>query len=307
MKKYFNVSILSIVLKFVLFSSFISMTSCRKDDSGSTNNPSGNKGCKLVFWKATEVAQPFKFEYNSVGKISRSRVFSNGNGAPPNVTIYEYTPQNQLLRTFDSVNVAANNEFTSTIYYSDYNNSGYPLKAVNKLVKSGRRFAELEFEYNSKNNVTRAIIQIFDGNDKPYRKDTAHFYYDNNENFIKGTANTVLNGVRKEYIGIEAEGYDTKPCFYGSLGIEPQVQRIAASNDAYMAAGYYAYYLYSPSANNPGKVYLHNQGTDNKGDYLTYTYIYDPVTDYPSSISFTNTQLGVTRGPSNAEARYECK
>lgn len=280
---------------------------CKKSGPNPAPNPSGTAACQLSFWKATETANPFSFAYTSQGKIAKSKVFTNGNSQPPTVIVFEYDAQNRLVKTYDSLGVALNNEFTETTVYSAHNAAGYPLKALRKFTNTNRRLAELDFVYNGKNNVVKAVMQFFDLNDKLYSKDTVNFYYDSNENFVKGTANTRLNGTRGEYAGIELEDYDSKPSFYGSLGVEFNLQRVAASGDAYAAAGYYGYYLYSPSAHNPGKVYLHNQGLDNRGDYLTYSYEYDAATGYPTKISFTNTSGGVTRGPGFAEARYACK
>lgn len=298
MKQVFSTSL---IMLFVL-------ASCKKSTTppggGTTPPVTGSKTCQLSFWKATETANPYFFEYNSAGKLSKARVYSNGNGNPPNTTQFEYDSQNRLTRSYDSVSLAANNQYTSTTVYSSYNAAGYPQHSI-ESVKAHRDY-ETDYTYNAKNNITRAIIQTFDMNDALYSRDTVNFYYDAGDNFLSAAANVKANGVRTIITGIEIEGYDTKSNFYKSLGIEFNLHRIANA-DAMTAAGYYGYYLYMPSANNPLKVYLHNQGPGNKGDYLTYTYEYDAGTGLPSKISFTNTSGGITRGPGMATAGYTCK
>ena len=298
-------------MKQAFFSSLIlliALYSCKKSSTtpGGGNTPpvTGTKTCQLAFWKATETANPYFFEYASSAKLVKARVYTNGNGQPPTTTQFEYDNQNRLTRSYDSAALGANNQYTTTTVYSNYNAAGYPLHAV-AGVKAHRDY-ETDFLYNTKNSITRAIIQSFDMNDALYSRDTVEFTYDANENFLSGIALTRVNGIRTRLTGIEIEGYDTKPNFYKSLGNEFNIHRVANA-DAITAAGYYGYYLYMPSANNPLKVYLHNQGTDNKGDYLTYTYEYDASSGLPSKISFTNTSGGITRGPGLATANYTCK
>jgi hypothetical protein len=282
--------------------------SCKKSTTppggGTTPPVTGAKTCQLSFWKATETANPYFFEYSSTGKLAKARVYTNGNSNPPNTTQFEYDSQNRLTRSYDSAALALNNQYTSITVYSDYNAAGYPLHSIER-VKAHRDY-ETDYEYNAKNSITRAIIQTFDINDALYSRDTVAFTYDATENFLSGIALTLVNGVRTRVTAFEVEGYDTKSNFYKSLGNEFNLHRIANA-DAMTAAGYYGYSLYMPSANNPLKVYLHNQGLDNKGDYLTYTYEYDASTGLPSKISFMNTSGGLTRGPGFATALYTCK
>ena len=291
----------SLMILFVL-------ASCKKSTTppggGTTPPVTGAKTCQLVLWKATETANPYFFEYTSSGKIAKARIYTNGVAQPPSTTQFEYDSQNRLTRSYDSAGLAANNQYTSTTVYSNYNAAGYPQHSVER-VKAHRDY-ETDYEYDTKNNITRAIIQTFDMNDALYSRDTAEFSYDANGNFISGAALAKVNGIRSRVIAFEVEGYDTKTNFYKSLGNEFNLHRIASA-DALTAAGYFGYYLYMPSANNPLKVYLHNQGPGNKGDYLTYTYEYDAGTGLPSKISFMNTSGGVTRGPGIATASYTCK
>ncbi len=276
--------------------------SCKKNSS-SSNPPPGNnsKHCELVFWKATDVAYPTYFEYNSNGKLVKTRWFSNGPSVTPLTRIFEYNAQNQLINIYDSTPNAM------SVSFSNYNTGGYPQKAIYN--SNGIRQAEFEFEFDSKNNISKKIVQHFSNNGTPFPiKDTMKSYYDAGGNVIKETAITKLNGIRREYILLEAEGYDTKPNFYKSLGNEFNfLYRYNRSGEGFLNLGDY---IYSMSANNPGRVYLHNQDlTDdnNKGDYLTYSYEYDAATGYPSKISFTNTSGGVTRGPGLATVNYNCK
>lgn len=267
-------------------------------------NPPTTSNCRLAQWRASETADPFFFEYAGNGKLLQSRVYKNGLANPPSTTVFVYDGSNRLTSSYDSAAFAANNQYTSITTYSNYNNAGYPQHSMER-VKAHRDY-ETDYVYDAGNRITRAIVQSFDMNDALYSKDTVDYLYDANGNFLQGLAHTVLNGTRAVYTAIEIEGYDTKPNFYKSLGAEFNLHRIANS-DAYTAAGYYGYYLYMPSANNPLKVYLHNQGTGSKGDFLTYTYDYDSKTNLPSKITYTNTSGGIVRGPAAAFVLYICK
>lgn len=287
-----------------MIGSLLLAASCKKNNSTPPVNPPSTNACQLIQWKATEVANLLFFEYTDNGKLIKARIFTNGTSLPASTTQFEYDAQNRLTKSYDSASVAANNQYTTITTYSNYTAAGYPQHSV-ESVKAHRDY-ETDYVYNAKNNITRAIIQSYDGKDVLYSKDTVYYLYDANENFISGTALTRVNGIRAAVTGIEIEGYDTKPGFYKSLGVEFNLHRIANS-DALSAAGYFAYYLYMPSANNPLKVYLHNQGLNDKGDYLTYTYEYNAGTGMPDKISFTNTSGGITRGPGFATAVFRCK
>lgn len=269
-----------------------------------TPPPAGSKTCQLVFWKATENAYPAYFEYNIAGKLNKSRWFANGPNIPPLTRIFSYNAQNQLTGIVDSVGAAEPPNMVTS--FTGYTAAGYPLKATLKF--NNKLFVDMEFEYDSRNNISRKILQHYDnGTIAVSPKDTMNFYYNADGNIIKETAITKLNGVRHEYILLEAEGYDKKQNFYKSLGNEYNyLYRYNRNGEGFLNLGDY---MYSTSANNPGRVYLHNQGTEdsNKGDYLTYTYEYDASTSLPSKISFMNTSGGITRGPGFAAAVYSCK
>jgi hypothetical protein len=282
--------------------------SCKKDKTtppvAPPATPPDTSTCQLVKWMATETANPYFFEYGTNGKLIKARIYTNGTSLPPSTTLFEYDGNSRLTRSYDSAAMVANNQYTTITSYSGYTVAGYPQHSVERT--TAHRDYETDYVYNAKNNIIRAIVQTYDMNDVLYSKDTADFLYDANENFLKGSAHTKLNGIRDVYTAIEIEGYDTQPNFYRSLGTEFNLHRIANS-DAFTAAGYFSYYLYMPSANNPLKVFLHNQGPNDKGDYLTYTYAYQANTKLPSKISYTNTSGGITRGPSLAAAVYNCK
>jgi hypothetical protein len=281
---------------------FIAFSSCKKSSTSTSPTPiAPAKTCQLIFWKATEVASPTYFEYNSNGKLSKSRWFSNGLFSLPTTRVFEYNTQNQIVKIADSVPNAM------SVNFLNYNTAGYPLKAIynNGINKE----SEFEYEYDSKNNISIKTVQFFNNAGTPVgKKDSLKFYYNAAGNMIKETAITSFNGIRREYILLEVEGYDTKPNFYKSLGNEFNfLYRYNRNGEGHLNQGDY---IYSMCTNNPSKVYLHNQDlTDdsNKGDYLTYTYEYDAITGYPSKISFTYTQLGVTRGPSFATVNFSCK
>lgn len=289
---------------FYLFTGLCFTTGCKKNNPPLPNNPGQEGYCKIIFWKATEVANPYYFEYAANGKLIKSRIFTNGSYQTPNTTQFEYDAQNRLSISYDSASAKANNEYTTITTYSNYTSSGYPQHSIERT--KAHRDYETDYVYNAKNSITQAVIQTYDGKDALYSKDTVDYFYDAKENFLKGVAHVIVNGLRTIVTGIEIEGYDANPNFYKSLGNEFNLHRIANS-DPLTASGYFAYYLYMPSANNPLKVYLHNQGANDKGDYLTYSYEYDPATKLPSRISFTNTSGGTTRGPGIATAIYDCK
>ncbi len=278
--------------------------SCKKNNPLPPTPPPGTSTCQLVKWTATEAANPYFFEYAGNGNLIKARIYKNGTTQPPSTTQFEYDANNRLTRSYDSATMAADNQYTTITSYSNYNAAGYPQHSVERT--KAHRDYETDYVYNGKGNVIQAIIQTYDINDALYSKDTVDYLYDAGENFIKGSARTKLNGTRAVYTAIEIEGYDTRTNFYKSLGTVFNLHRIANS-DAFTAAGYFEYYLYMPSANNPLKVFLHNQGPNDKGDYLTYTYEYDANTNLPSKISFTNTSGGITRGPSLANANFNCK
>jgi len=287
---------------------FVTIAACKKNDSAPSVpppiTPPAAASCLLVKWTATSVANPNFFEYAPNGKLIKSRVYSNGVSLPPSTTVFDYDGNNRLTRSYDSAAMVANNQYTTVTTYSNYTAAGYPQHSIERT--TAHRDYETDFTYNAKNSIVQAVIQTYDGNDALYSKDTVDFLYDANENFLKGSARTRLNGTRGVYTAIEIEGYDTHPNFYKSLGAEYNLHRIANS-DAFTAAGYFSYYLYMPAANNPLKVFLHNQGLTDKGDYLTYSYEYDGGTKLPSKISYTNTSGGITRGPSLATALFNCK
>ena len=258
-KEYLNANIFSIL--FLLFI----LGSCKKSNPSSPVTPTPAKDCKLIKWNATEVADPNVFEYTSSGKLAKVRVFTNGLNQPPVTTQFEYDAQNRLINSYDSASIANDNEYSALTTYSNYNAAGYPQHSLER-VKSHRDY-ETDYVYNARNSITKAIIQTFDGSDALYSKDTVDFIYDNRENFLKAVANVKQNGTRESITGIEIEGYDDNPCFYNSLGLEFNLHRIANSG-AIFAAGYYGYYLYMPSANNPLKVFLHNQGKAPKATSL---------------------------------------
>lgn len=266
--------------------------------------PPATSTCQLVKWMATETANPIFFEYAGNGKFIKTRIYTNGNAQPPSTTLFEYDGNSRLIRSYDSAGNVANNQYTTITTYSNYTTAGYPQHSVERT--KAHRDYETDYVYNAKNNIIQAIVQTYDMNDALYSRDTVDYLYDTNENFLKGSARTTLNGIRAAYTAIEIEGYDAQPNFYKSVGIAFNLHRIANA-DAYTAAGNFAYYIYMPSANNPLKVFLHNQGTNNKGDYLTYSYEYDANTKLPSKINYTNTSGGITRGPSQASATYNCK
>ncbi len=286
----------------------LTAVACKKSATppggGTTPPVTGTKPCQLIFWKATETAYPTYFEFNAAGKITKSRWFSNGGALAPLTRIFTYNAQNQLTSIADSV--GAGQPANMVTSFSNYTAAGYPLKATHKF--GTKVSADLEFEYDSRNNISRKIFQNYDNSGNPILpRDTMNFYYNAEGNITKETAITKLNGIRREYIMLEAEGYDTKPNFYKSLGNEYNyLYRYNRSGEGFFNLGDYTY---SISTNNAGKVYLHNQGTDdgNKGDYLTYTYEYDTGTGLPSKISFMNTSGGLTRGPGFATAVYTCK
>ncbi len=267
-------------------------------------NPPATSSCQLVQWKSSETADPLFFEYAGSGKLLKARAFKNGIGNPPSTTVFVYDGSNQLTSSYDSAAFAANDQYTSITTYSNFSSAGYPQHSVER-VKAHRDY-ETDFVYDGANRITRATIQSYDMNDAPYSKDTVDYVYDAKGNFLQGLAHTALNGIRAVYTAVEIEGYDAKPNFYKSLGTEFNLHRIANS-DAYSAAGYFGYYLYMPSANNPLKVFLHNQGTGSKGDFLTYTYDYESKTNLPSKITYTNTSGGIVRGPATASVLYNCK
>jgi hypothetical protein len=281
------------------------LAACKKNTPAAPPvTPPATSTCQLVKWMATETANPIFFEYAGNGKLIKTRIYTNGNAQPPSTTMFEYDGSNRLIRSYDSAGNVANNQYTTITTYSNHTAAGFPQHSVERT-KSHRDY-ETDYVYNAKNNIVQAIVQTYDINDALYSKDTADYLYSSDENFLKGSARTVLNGTRAVYTAIEIEGYDTHPNFYKSPGTEFNLHRIANTN-AYSAAGYFGYYLYMPSNNNPLKVFLHNQGTNDKGDYLTYTYEYDANTKLPSKISFTNTSGGIERGPSLAAAIYNCK
>ncbi|MCC6287985.1 MAG: hypothetical protein IT249_08870 [Chitinophagaceae bacterium] len=291
------------IISFTLFF-LLALSACKKNNSTPPVTPPATNTCQLVKWMATETANPYFFEYAGTGKLLKARIYTNGISLPPSTTLFEYDGNNRLTRSYDSAGSAANNQYSAITTYSNYNAAGYPQHSLEKT--KAHRDYETDYVYNAKNNIIQAIVQTYDMNDAPYSKDTVDYLYDAKENFIKGSARTTLNGARAVYTAIEIDGYDTQPNFYKSLATEFNLHRIANAN-AYTAAGYFAYYLYMPSANNPLKVFLHNQGTNSKGDYLTYTYQYDATTKLPSAISYTNTSGGIIRGTSQATAIYNCK
>ena len=285
----------------------VSLGACKKTTTspgGGPTPPVTSKACQLVFWKATETAYPTSFEYNAAGKITKSRWFPNGTQLRPLTRIFSYNAQNQLTGIMDSVGTGEPLNMNTS--FADYTAAGYPQKATHKF--GATPSVDLEFEYDSRNNISKKIFLFYDNSGKAILpKDTMNFYYNADGNIIKETAITTLNGVRREYIMLEAEGYDSKPNFYKSLGNEYNfLYHYNRGGEGYLNLGDYTY---STSANNAGRVYLHNQGTDdsNKGDYLTYSYEYDAATGLPSNISFTNTSGGITRGPGIATANYNCK
>jgi hypothetical protein len=283
-------------------------SACKKSSSptggGTTPVIPPAKYCQLVCWKATESAYPTYFEFNAAGKMIKSRWYPNGIQLRPLTRIFSYNNQNQLTSIMDSVGTGEPLNMNTS--FSDYNGAGCPQKANHRF--GNKPYADLEFVYDSKNNISKKIFLFYDNSGNPVLpKDSMNFYYNADGNIIKETAITKLNGIRREYILLEAEGYDTKLNFYKSLGNEYNLlYRYNRGGDSYLSLGDYTY---SISANNPGKVYLHNQSTDDsdKGDYLSYTYEYDAVTGLPAKISFMNTSGGITRGPGFATAIYNCK
>lgn len=283
---------------------FLMLVACKKNSPAPPVNPPAISTCQLVKWMATETANPIFFEYAGNGKLIKTRIYTNGNAQPSSTTMFEYDGSNRLTRSYDSVAMVVNNQYSAITTYSNYTAAGLPQHSVERT--KAHRDYETDYVYNAKSNIVQAIVQTYDMNDVLYSKDTVEYLYNSEENFLKGSARTVLNGTRTVYTAIEIEGYDTHPNLYKSLGTEFNLHRIA-NTDALSAAGYFGYYLYMPSTNNPLKAFLHNQGINNKGDYLTYTYEYNANTKLPSKISFTNTSGGIERGPSLATAIYNCK
>ncbi len=290
MKKCFSLSILFALL----------ISACKKDTGGGNNNVGGNNNpgsCLLTQFQFTGVGPSWYFEYNAQGKLAKTRYFNGGTSV---TRVFEYNTQNMLTKIYDSA-------FAST-YYTDFSGhtpAGNPGIALSRI--NNKKQVEITFAYDAKGNVGKKIFQFFDINEMPLSiKDTLQFYYDTNGNIIKETALTRLNGIRREYIILEAEGYDNKVSFYKSLGIEFSLMY------RYNRLGEGPYnlgeYIYGPCTNNPGKVYLHNQAiTDdsNKGDYLTYSYEYGDK-GYPSKISYTYTNSSTTNPIAQSRFAYKC-
>ncbi len=285
MKKYFLL---------VVFSSLL-VSSCKKEKTAGNNTGGATGTCKLVFFKFSERAPVWNFEYNGAGKLAKTRYFSNG-AFMPTTRLFAYDAQNRLTRIADSA---------SNDYYTDFlahNSAGNPTKALSKSMN--KKIIEIEFIYDARQNISKKVFQFYDVNEQLLnRRDTLTYNYDAKGNVTKETAITPLNGIRREYILLEAEGYDDKISYYKTLGLEFNLlYRYNRSGEGTYNLGEY---IYGICANNPGKVYLHNQGTDdnNKGDYLTYSYEYNSD-GYPSKISQTYNASSTT---SSSTMIYDCR
>jgi hypothetical protein len=287
----------------VLALTAILFTHCKKDSSSKPVNNNDSVTCnKLNFFQFADNPNPWFFEYNSKGKLSKTRWYPNGPYRPV-TKIFEYDTDTRLAKIYDSLADAGS--YTS---FSGYNASGAPVKALEKSMN--KKIVELEFIYDSKTgNIIKKVFQFFDGNEVAIPvKDTMLIYYDlNTNNVTRETAITNFNGVRREYILLEADGYDNKPSYYKSLGNEfAYLYRWNRGGEGFLNQGFY---LFSPNANNPGRVYLHNQNvTDDKdkGDYISYSYQYG-ANGYPVKFTHTYTNPGGTNPGGRDSISYSCK
>lgn len=289
----------SVVQFGIICSLIFPLIACKKQ-SGTTNNTGGgnNGTCLLTQFQFGGFGPFWNFEYNTKGKLSKTRYFSNGPILPA-TRVFEYDGENRLVKITDSSSPAYYTEFSA------HSPTGNPTSAIAKF--NNKKAVQINFVYDGKDNIIKKIFQFYDINEvlSP-AKDTLQFYYDGNGNITKETVITTLNGVKREYILLEAEGYDNKTSFYKSLGKEFNfLYRFNRSGEGTYNLGEY---IYGISANNPGKVFLHNQGTDdmNKGDYLTYVYEYNS-NGYPSKISQSLTNSTTTYPATQSRLLYECK
>jgi hypothetical protein len=281
------------------------LSNCKKD-AGSTNGGGDSTNVtncnKLIFFRFADNPNPWFFEYNAKGKLLKTRWFPNRLYAPV-TKIFQYDVDGHLTKIYDSL--AATNTYTA---FTGYNAKGDALKATE--ISDGKKIMELEFFYDAKTGyINKKVFQFFDMKEIPVPvKDTMLIYYDPvTSNVIKETAITNFNGIRREYILLEAEGYDNKTSFYKSLGNEfNYLYRWNRGGEGFLNQGFY---LFSPTANNPGKVYLHNQNitdNNNKGDYITYTYQYN-ANGYPEKFTHTYTTQAGTKPGGNNTISYNCK